>query len=289
MVPMWLSRVLLSLRRSADTEVQSRDADQSFLPDRNLITPDTILAAKAEIQHGVSVALNWAMQNIAQVLMPLLIVTFHAPAADTSQPAFDRRPLQRKILELRPFRAYDEEISLNTQAGSQWDGFKQWGHQRTGLYYNGLRHEDVPFANDNGIHHWTEKGGIVGRGVLLDYVAYAARKGFTYDPWTRHEITVEALEEMCAFEGVTLRQADILIVRSGFLRRYNDADPDEQVRGLQHNLCFVGLQGSERMIEWLWDHHFSALAGDTVALEAWPPQDPWSECSRRDCESSELY
>ena len=127
-------------------------------------------------------------------------------------------------------------------------------------------------ATDNGIHHWSTRGGIVGRGILLDYVAHAQRNNIKYDPWTRHEITLEDLEAIIKHENLQPRPADILIIRSGFTKRYNEASDEEQVKGIQQNHDYVGIEGSERMVEWLWDHHFAAIAGDTMAMEAWPPQ-----------------
>ena len=28
-------------------------------------------------------------------------------------------------------------------------------------------------------------------------------------------------------------------------------------------------------MEWLWNHHFAAVAGDAIAFEAWPPRAPY--------------
>lgn len=215
------------------------------------------MAAKSEIQEGSSVALNWPMHNIAH-------------------PGFGRKPLEHKVFSLDPYKAHDDEIAINTQAGSQWDGFKHWGHQKSGMYYNNLKHEDVMNTNDNGIHHISERGGIVGRGVLLDYVRYAEQKGIKYDPWTRHEITVADLNAICEEQGVELKQGDVIIVRSGFVKKYEEATEDERIQGVQNGHNYIGIQGCEEMVEWLWDHHFSAIAGDTIAMEAWPPADPWS-------------
>lgn len=42
--------------------------------------------------------------------------------------------------------------------------------------------------------------------------------------------------------------------------------------GTQDNGVAIGLQGSEKSVRWLYDHHFAAVVGDTVAFEAWPPK-----------------
>ena len=125
---------------------------------------------------------------------------------------------------------------------------------------------------DNGIQHWSERGGIVGRGILLDYTAHAQRNGIQYDAWTRHEIKVSDLEAIIKYENIQPRPGDILIVRSGFVKKYNESTEQQQIAGLQENHNYVGIEGCEEMVEWLWDHHFAAIAGDTIAMEAWPPQ-----------------
>lgn len=75
--------------------------------------------------------------------------------------------------------------------------------------------------------------GICGRGVLLDIVRYYSGEldgtgspGLTelpYDPWTTHGLTVAELEACAEKQGVKFRQGDILILRVGFIRKYQNA------------------------------------------------------------------
>ena len=127
-------------------------------------------------------------------------------------------------------------------------------------------------SSDNGIHHWSNRGGVVGRGILLDYVAHAQRNNIQYDPWSRHEITVDDLEAIIKYESLEPKPGDVFIVRSGWVKKYNESSEEQQINGVQKGHNHVGIQGSEMMVEWLWDHHFAAIAGDTIAMEAWPPQ-----------------
>ena len=122
---------------------------------------------------------------------------------------------------------------------------------------------------------WTDRGGIVSRGILVDYVRYAEKKGIKYDAWTRHEISLSAIKEILQEEKVTPRPGDVFIVRSGFVKRYEEASDEQRVDGITKNHDYVGIQGSEEMIKWLWNNHFAAIAGDTIAMEAWPPQGHW--------------
>jgi len=36
---------------------------------------------------------------------------------------------------------------------------------------------------------------------------------------------------------------------------------------------FVGLEGCDDTLRWLWDNQFSVVGGDTNAFESWPPKE----------------
>jgi hypothetical protein len=38
---------------------------------------------------------------------------------------------------------------------------------------------------------------------------------------------------------------------------------------------WIGVAGCEEVMEWIWDRHFSAIAGDAIGFEAWPPKAPY--------------
>jgi hypothetical protein len=38
---------------------------------------------------------------------------------------------------------FDDWIDMNIQSGSQWDGFRHFGHQTQGRFYNNLTPEEV--------------------------------------------------------------------------------------------------------------------------------------------------
>ena len=72
---------------------------------------------------------------------------------------------------------------------------------------------------------WAEHG-ICGRGVFLDLVSYYTKDGsaLPYDPWSTHPISISVLEDCARAQGVTFRRADILILRIGFIQKYNYSD-----------------------------------------------------------------
>jgi hypothetical protein len=121
------------------------------------------------------------------------------------------------------------------------------------------------------LNHWHDRGGLVGRGVLLDYRAYAQAKGIKYDSFSDHTITVQDLDEIAKMQGTELRQGDILIVRSGFTEDLGAGNAEEQEKWMGTHKT-VGVKGCVESAKWFWNHHFAAVAGDAIAFEQTPPR-----------------
>jgi hypothetical protein len=123
---------------------------------------------------------------------------------------------------------------------------------------------------------WHERGGLVGRGVLLDYKAYAEAKGIKYSCFDDHAITIADLEAVAKHQGTEFKFADILIVRSGFTEDLGGATGEEQEQMMSTHKC-IGVEGSEAVAKWVWNHHFASVAGDAIAFEVLPPKLPSGE------------
>lgn len=81
---------------------------------------------------------------------------------------------------------------------------------------------------------------------------------------------MDELDQVIAWEGVTLKQGDILIVRTGFTEELGAMDASQQEKALgTHQTC--GVEGNEASARWHWNHHFAAVAGDAIAYETIPP------------------
>lgn len=169
----------------------------------NLLTSSVVQAASREIQSGDHIQLDWPLHNV-------------------QFPGFGRKEFSQKKIDLNAslnFKAMDDELYINTQSGSQWDSLKHFAHQKTGRYYNGLTHEEAVVTDTNGIHNWCERGGIVGRGVLVDWLGwYEEHRGKAPSPVTRYEILAEELDAALEWQGTTTRPGDILLIRSGYVR-----------------------------------------------------------------------
>jgi len=118
---------------------------------------------------------------------------------------------------------------------------------------------------------WTKMGGMVGRGVLLDYVRYAERHNIKYHATDRFAISVDDLNGMVKEQGVELRVGDILLIRSGYVKWHDEATHEERLEGAK-KIQFGGVESTMEAVEWIWNHHFSAVGGDSPAWEAMPPK-----------------
>lgn len=65
---------------------------------------------------------------------------------------------------------------------------------------------------------WCKKG-IVGRGVLFDFVSYAERHGIEYDCTGHYAISLEVLKEIAVESNIRVRSGDVLLVRTGMCWR----------------------------------------------------------------------
>lgn len=87
-----------------------------------------------------------------------------------------------------------------------------------------------------------DRGGVCGRGVLLDWVTYAEKYNISYNPVSRQEIPISDLEACAKEQGVQFQVGDILFVRSGFVKWHNNATDDERKAGTQAASNYIGVK-----------------------------------------------
>lgn len=237
------------------------DGQKDDLGTFNLLTPDIVTKAGTEIKTGHSVALNWSLNRV-------------------HKPGFGRIALEHEIIDWKnqygsEMFCFDDVVRINTQAGSQWDGLRHWGHGDTGLYYGGTHHDELLASGRLGIDGWSKRGGIAGRGILLDYVRFKERKRETYDPMSEHRITLREMREMIREEKLEPRAGDLLLVRSGWIKWYEEHSPEEREKYVTNGNAWIGVDGCQEVVEWLWNSRFAAVASDSIGFEAWPAKKPW--------------
>ena len=116
---------------------------------------------------------------------------------------------------------------------------------------------------------WHQRGCVTGRGVLIDIKSYAESQKTRYDEFSNFRIGTQELEEVAAWQGLSFRAGDILLIRFGVTETLGQMSGAEQgVAMSTGKMC--GLEGSKEMARWLWDHHFAAVVSDNMAVEAMP-------------------
>ena len=74
----------------------------------NLITPESVLQASKDIRHGIRVSTDLPLDRFRP-------------------PINNRAPFHQEIRSKTPRPSNDDVLTLNTQAASQWDGFRHYG------------------------------------------------------------------------------------------------------------------------------------------------------------------
>ncbi|KAI2626341.1 putative cyclase-domain-containing protein [Xylaria nigripes] len=251
--------------------VFDKNGEKDLLGTLNFLTPEVVKGAIAEARDGISVSLNWPL-NAMSVPLPGRIAPTH-------------KHVTLKEAGLSEAAGWDDEIHFNTQLSSQWDSLVHWHHQPSGLAYNGIKVTKeglaAPSTATNSmptLDHWHAAGGLVARGVLVDFkewVEMKARaegktgKGAEFHPLDGHRITVEEIEAVAKDQGVEFRPGDVLIIRTGLTKYLQNPTP-ELFDKLQ-NQTISGMHGNMESVKWLWNKHFAAVAGDAWAFEALPP------------------
>jgi kynurenine formamidase len=261
-----------SLVSSADELIAARQA-RSGVPSRspfgaddeigmlNLITPESrrrVLSAAdgsrifdLSVDHFVGMP-TW----IANGDMPFQIWMNHTPAGTV----IDDAPGVGRVVNQRVSYS-GESIATYTHCGTHIDTLCHWSYG--GTIWNGFRDADRLASR-----HWTVAGAdrqppIVARGVLLD-VAAALEVDELADSTP---VGPEELLAACRRQGVEVRAGDVVLIRTGRMRRW----PDPSFLGPEPGLT---PEGAAHLAE----AGAIVIGADNVALEVIPSgaKDHWS-------------
>lgn len=231
----------------------------------NILTPEVVKGAYAELRDGVSVSLNW-------------------PIGAIQTPGFGRKGLVHKVMSFvdSPLAAhgYDDEVEFNTQCSSQWDSLCHFHHQASASGYNGVQTKVEELIQSYGnedheqklptLNHWHKRGGMVARGVFIDWKRYADENGIKINPFSDDKLTVQEIEKIAKHQGVEFKPGDVIIIRSGFTEGLSGVSGEKQGELMgSHRTC--GVTGTTEAAKWFWNKHFAAVAGDMIAFEHIPP------------------
>ncbi|MEJ7584917.1 MAG: cyclase family protein [Acidimicrobiales bacterium] len=212
----------------------------------NLLTADRAAAAARLVQRGAVFALDAELDVI-------------------DPPLFGRQPSVHTVTNEDDPRSTSHDDVLdawNTQASSQWDGFRHIPHP-IHRFFNGLA------GTDHGIDHWAARG-IVGRGVLADVGRWRESGGRPLRMAEADPIEPEDVLGCLAAQRVVVEPGDILLLRTGWLGWYRDRSGAERA-AMAAAHANPGLRPGEATAAMLWDMHIAAVAADNPSLEIWPP------------------
>ncbi|EAW14793.1 uncharacterized protein ACLA_002040 [Aspergillus clavatus NRRL 1] len=213
----------------------------------NLLTPESVhRAASEEIREGVRFSLDLPLDRI-------------------KNPSFGRKPFARELVNKGPRIVNDDILRFNTQC-------RNHTHK---CYFNGHSLEELKISSVIGIDAWVKHGGIVGRGVLIDYASWATTNSVTLSPFTTSKISLSSIQQIIAEKKIHFRPGDILFLRTGFTAAYDQLSAEEELAIAQRETPqFAGLEAGEATLRWLWENQFAAVASDSPSFEPAPIAGP---------------
>jgi hypothetical protein len=229
--------------------VFDKDGKKDVYGALNILTPEVVKSAYSELKDGVSVSLNWPLGAIAT-------------------PEFGRKGLKHTVISFldTPLAAhgYDDEVEFNTQCSSQWDSLCHVHHQESAKGYNGVQTNTKELTQEFGnedreqklptLNHWHKRGGLVARGVFIDWKRYADEEGIKFNPYDADSFTPEDIEKVAKKQGVEFRPGDVIIIRSGYTEGLTDVSAEKQAELMgSHRGC--GVTGDEATAKWFWNKH----------------------------------
>ena len=217
----------------------------------NLLTPERVRSAATLVRTGRVFPLNLDLELIDPPLSGRRMFQHHISVTDKGTEDW-----------------YD---AFYPQAASQWDALSHCGHPRLGFYNGHQMHEITGRAGTpNGIDNWARLG-IAGRFVLADVGRYRESVGRPIDQATSDVVTLEDLEGTLAKARVSVSPGDILLMRTGWRTWYATTDQlTRDVMGANLDYATPGLECTERVAAWLWDHEVAAIVADNPGVEVVP-------------------
>lgn len=245
-----------------------------------LLTPDVVASAASCIKTGRRIALNWDLNKLEVA-------------------NFNRQPTQHHIVSLLDGSAFDDVYIFNPQQSSQWDGLRHFSapfptseDPTRRLYYGGVTASEITTRSNTriGMQYWAREG-ICGRGVLLDYAAFAERHGIEYSAFSDHAVPLSVLLEIAHDENVTLKRGDIVFIRIGVTREWDEkmTAADKQAYATTRSPQHAGVEGTEEMLRWIWNEGIAAVASDALSFEVYPAKKSYPRGTGEDVEGYFLH
>jgi kynurenine formamidase len=155
----------------------------------------------------------------------------------------------------------DDYVFMPLQAGTQWDALAHVYYD--GRMYNGFASSGVTVKGADHCSIDTQAKGVTGRGVLVDVAGHLGvdwlDAGFAIGP--------DLLDRILGEQGVQVETGDILLVRTGWRRKFVMEGNPVEWQASAPGLAFDCL-------DWIAAHEIAAVCSDNYAVEVRPAVDP---------------
>jgi kynurenine formamidase len=167
-------------------------------------------------------------------------------------------------LWLNNFAYVDDSFDMATHGTTHFDALGHVVIEHT--MYNGFWAGAVSTSGAEVLAIGEMRRGFVGRGVLVDVARHLDVEWL--DP--NMQLEPELIDEVCAAQNLEIRSGDIVLFRTGALKRWWTLDSDEDRVG-----WFAASPGPGiTSVEWFHEHEISAGAADNYSFEAIPGATP---------------
>jgi kynurenine formamidase len=197
----------------------------------------------------------WHGMPTAPAHPPFEVLTYRTPGGMRAEQAFAYSG-ENEV----NYAFISEVVSTTMHAGTHIDALCHVTEGEGDLWYGD--HSSRQFLGDNGAlrEDASELPPIVTRGVMLDIPAALGLDVLPDD----HAVGEADLRLACSRQQVTLRRGDVVLVRTGFMKQWPDADRMGRVAQ-----AGLGLDGAR----WLREHEPMVIGADNTSLEVSPSQE----------------
>lgn len=217
----------------------------------NLITPEIRADAATLVSTGHTVPLGLAFDRDG----PQLVDGRRQNTVHLMTRLGDREP------EPGGFVYLDDAVFMHTQCATQVDALAHVAYD--GVIYGGRPLATVTQAGAQVLGIESMRGGIQGRGVLLDIPRHRS----TDRLGPSDHVGVSELQSTADEQGIDIREGDVLLIRTGWMSVFSR---DGDRRAYLATEPGIGLDAAE----WLHERGVAFVGSDNWGIEVSPGQDP---------------
>ncbi|MDB5475775.1 MAG: hypothetical protein JWP49_1286 [Phenylobacterium sp.] len=239
----------------------------------NLITPEVVKAAVAEVIEGHSFCLSLPLDLPGGNQFDRRHPPRLAPTGTADDPHMHRHAESERWPNVTDYIC-DDVVTMVLQYSTQWDSLCHHGYLfdadgdgvEEPVYYNGWRPQEIFRGPDEepekgvrrlGIENMAVKG-IQTRGVMFDFHRHfgPGRRAVSYDD----------LMQVIEVDAIDVRRGDMMCLHSGYAQTIIEMAGQPDLSRLR--LLGAELDGlDQRLLRWIDESGIVAIAADTVAVE----------------------